>query len=242
MKYGLLFLLLVPIVTATTLSGTVYNENLDPEINVVIEIDSQPPQKYLTKNGKYSFDLSEGTYTLTAYKGFQLTSDKIEIKQDGLFIFDIFLLPDFSEESELLDESEIESGINESIEQSIEQYEQYESWRYWLGGLILILLLWRFGYMRKKYGPLKKFRKKIKAESKKSKDQAKEEVTDEHISQALDIIQKHNGRIMQKQLRKEMLYLSEAKVSLILTQLEHNGKIEKIKKGRGNVILLKISK
>ncbi len=36
-----------------------------------------------------------------------------------------------------------------------------------------------------------------------------------------------------------MLDLSEAKISLILTELEHKGKVEKIKKGRGNVILLK---
>jgi len=42
-------------------------------------------------------------------------------------------------------------------------------------------------------------------------------------------------------LRKEMLYLSEAKISLILTELEHKGKIEKIKKGRGNVIVVRNS-
>ena len=33
--------------------------------------------------------------------------------------------------------------------------------------------------------------------------------------------------------------LSESKVSLILTELEHTGIIEKVKRGRGNVILLK---
>ena len=36
-----------------------------------------------------------------------------------------------------------------------------------------------------------------------------------------------------------MLDISESKVSLILTELEHKGKIERVKKGRGNVILLK---
>src|SRR3989344_2647515 len=51
---------------------------------------------------------------------------------------------------------------------------------------------------------------------------------------------KHDGRINQKELRKEMLYLSEAKVSLIVTELEHKGMIEKIKKGRGNVLILKV--
>ena len=36
-----------------------------------------------------------------------------------------------------------------------------------------------------------------------------------------------------------MMDLSESKISLILTELEHKGKIEKVKRGRGNVILLK---
>ena len=85
------------------------------------------------------------------------------------------------------------------------------------------------------------FRKKIKEESKKTIYQHKAELAQEPDSadKALEIIKKHDGRISQKKLRKEMLYLSEAKVSLILTELEHKGLIEKVKKGRGNVILLK---
>ena len=42
----------------------------------------------------------------------------------------------------------------------------------------------------------------------------------------------------QKDIRKSIPF-SEAKVSLILADLEHTGKIEKIKKGRGNIIILK---
>ena len=61
----------------------------------------------------------------------------------------------------------------------------------------------------------------------------------DYLNQTLDIIKKNEGRITQKKLRKEMMHLSEGKVSLILTELEHKGKIEKVKKGRGNVILLK---
>jgi uncharacterized membrane protein len=36
-----------------------------------------------------------------------------------------------------------------------------------------------------------------------------------------------------------MLPLSEAKISLIVTELEHTNKVVKVKKGRGNVILVK---
>jgi len=53
----------------------------------------------------------------------------------------------------------------------------------------------------------------------------------------MDIIKKEDGRTTQKEIRKQ-LPLSEAKVSLIITELEEKGVVKKIKKGRGNVIIL----
>ena len=114
-------------------------------------------------------------------------------------------------------------------------------WAKIVAGIIFAALLARIIYTRKKYGSLWLFRKRIKAESKKTLEQHKEELAQEpgYVDQALEIIKKHDGRINQKELRKEMMYLSEAKVSLIVTELEHKGKVEKIKKGRGNVLILK---
>ena len=60
-----------------------------------------------------------------------------------------------------------------------------------------------------------------------------------NTEKVLEIMANNDGRISQKELRKELLPLSEAKVSLIITELEHLGKIEKIKKGRGNVLILR---
>ena len=54
----------------------------------------------------------------------------------------------------------------------------------------------------------------------------------------LEIIKKEGGRTTQKDIRKE-IPLSEAKTSLMIAELEHKGIIEKIKKGRGNIIILK---
>ena len=48
---------------------------------------------------------------------------------------------------------------------------------------------------------------------------------------------KKKKRITQREIRKGSS-LSEAKISLIITQLEKEGKIQKIKKGRSNVIIL----
>jgi len=49
---------------------------------------------------------------------------------------------------------------------------------------------------------------------------------------------KKEKRTTQKEIRKNSS-LSEAKISLIITQLEEDGKIQKIKKGRTNIIILK---
>ncbi len=58
---------------------------------------------------------------------------------------------------------------------------------------------------------------------------------DEHAMKAVEIL-KGEGRMLQKELRRR-LGLSEAKVSMIVAELEHAGLIKKIKKGRGNVLV-----
>jgi len=223
--------------TAATIKGTIYNTNLEVETDVLVEIDTVPQQKFLAKEGTYNFDVPLGKYTLTADKGLVSTTEEVEIVENGEFIFDLFLLSDFTEEDELWQDTEEEFFTEDEKDEG----EGYSLWRSVLTGLIILALLIRLLWMRKKYGRLKIFRKKIKAESKKTVEQHKEELAEEpgHLDKVLEIIQRHDGRITQKKLRKEMLYLSEAKVSLILTELEHKGKIEKVKKGRGNVVLLK---
>ena len=44
------------------------------------------------------------------------------------------------------------------------------------------------------------------------------------------------NRASQKDLRKALNHWSEAKVSMELTELEEMGAIQKLKKGRGNII------
>lgn len=233
--FGLILLLLSTFTTAATLKGSVYNSSLELETDVLVEIDTTPVQKYLAKDSSYAFQLPEGKYVLTATKGFISTSEEIEISKEGEFIFDLFLLPDFTEEDDLWKDTE------EDLFAEDEEDKGYPAWRYVLAGLIVLFLAYRLLKIRKKYGPLKKFRKNMKAEHKKTLEEHKKEIAQEpgYLERALKIIKEHDGRITQKQLRKEMLDLSEAKVSLILTELEHKGKVEKIKKGRGNVILLK---
>jgi len=203
--------------------------------DVLVEINTVPQQKYLAKTGTYSFDLPVGKYTLTAKNDQYLVTENVEILSDtGEYLFDLFLLPDFVDEDELWQETQQELPLDTEA-------KSVPIWSWIIGGIIFVLLLARIIHTRKKYGSLYLFRKRIKQESQKTLEQHKEELAKEpgYLDQALEIIKKHDGRISQKELRKEMLYLSEAKVSLIVTELEHKGKIEKIKKGRGNVIILK---
>ncbi len=72
---------------------------------------------------------------------------------------------------------------------------------------------------------------------------AKSEVFEESdlpsdLKEVLLVIRDGGGRITQKELRARLKY-SEAKVSLMITDLEDRGMVKKVKKGRGNVIILK---
>ncbi len=73
---------------------------------------------------------------------------------------------------------------------------------------------------------------------KKKPKEVKEEKNDEDVKKVLEFIKKRDGRVTQKEIRKELLF-SESKTSLILTELEHNGKVDRIKKGRANFVILK---
>lgn len=229
----LLILLLTPsVVLAATLRGTIYNLELEPEPNVLISINTQPEQKLLATEGTYIFVLNSGKYVLTAKKGTLEVEEEVDISQEGDYTIDIFLIPDTADEEDLW---------NETQQELVEEEPGGLKWQYAVALLIILWALWRYQKVRRRYGPLRLFRKKIKEESKKTIEQHKEELAKEpgSIDKALEIIKKHDGRISQKELRKEMLYLSEAKISLILTELEHKGKIEKVKKGRGNVVILR---
>jgi len=234
--FFILFSILVSTaVSAATLKGTIYNEELVIENNVLVEINTVPIQKYLAAEGSYSFELPQGKYTLTARKGFEIVSEEIEIIAEGEYVFDLFLLPDFVDEDELWQDTE------EQLFTEDELATKNRTWAYIVAGLIFLLALWRIYRARKKYGSLWKFRKHHQMEAKKTIEQHQEELAQEpgYLDEVIEVIKKHDGRISQLELRREMLHLSEAKISLIVTELEHKGKIEKVKKGRGNVIILK---
>ncbi|HIH32537.1 TPA: winged helix-turn-helix transcriptional regulator [Candidatus Woesearchaeota archaeon] len=79
----------------------------------------------------------------------------------------------------------------------------------------------------------------VKELAKETKETSEPEAKEEKILEGygLDILNivKKNSPMTQRELRKQ-IPLSEAKISLIVAELEHDGKIKKIKKGRGNIL------
>ncbi|MDQ1275927.1 MAG: hypothetical protein QG610_1502 [Euryarchaeota archaeon] len=61
------------------------------------------------------------------------------------------------------------------------------------------------------------------------------------LQEIMDIIRGQGGRITQKDLRSKLKY-SEGKVSLMLADLERRELIEKFKRGRGNIVILRDEK
>jgi len=214
-KIFLILILLIPLATAAEIRGTIYDTSLKEVNNAIVEVNSTPVQRIVAKDGKYSFNLPPGGYILTATHKDESAEEEITIESEGIFNIDIFLFPAFAEEQELLEED-----IN------INQLEPEKN----IFPIVLIVLaiIAIIFYLSYKFKVIKKRFKEVK----------KEEIIDSDLEKVIEIIKNHGNRTTQKEIRKE-LNLSEAKVSLIITELEAKQKVEKIKKGRANVIILK---
>ncbi len=218
----MLFLLQASLVAAATVHGTVYNIDLNPVKNVKVELTS-PKQVFIAINGTYSFNVPAGTYTLTAKLIKNGTvdasaSEVITAINDNDYVLDLILFPELDYQSDILTESE-QINIDEVKDESSTTWLKVS-----IGVLIVLGLLWYF------------LRKPVSEQHETS--EPKENITQDDAQRVLDIIKAQGGRTTQKEIRKQTP-LSEAKVSLIIAELEHKGQIQKIKQGRGNIVILK---
>lgn len=62
---------------------------------------------------------------------------------------------------------------------------------------------------------------------------------DSKAKEVLQALKKSSGRLTQKELREKLPQYSEAMISLIVAELESDGRVKKIKQGRGNIIVLR---
>lgn len=244
---------------ASEIAGDIYDLSLNRIGNVAVEINTAPKQFIVSKNGTYSFDVPIGTYEIRAnqYNGGILVSsasENITVKEEGVYVMDLVLFP-------VINEDEIIGGeINRP-----NAPEQNYLIIVLIGFGAAVFLFMGFFYFRvldtlKKIGATGMKEPKAHPEPKdapdsggnqkentgntaaieqKNKEAAslKDAPDDDLLKNIIRIIQDEGGRSTQKDIRKR-IPLSESKISLAITQLEVEGRVKKIKKGRGNVIIL----
>jgi len=223
MKRALLLIIFVVLLSSSVygavVHGNTYDISLEKLDDTIIEVDSEPKQTIVAKNGAFSFNLNQGKYQLSARyyeNGFLEASivEEISIKEDeGDYLIDLILFPNFEQE-ELLNESIIDFDLEE---------EKSRFWYYagMIFGVIIVIVL------------LIVILTVIKP-----KQKNEETNEDEELQKIIDFIRENDNRTTQKEIRKAFPS-SEAKISLMISELEAKGVLQKIKKGRGNIIILK---
>ncbi len=231
------FLLVPSLISAATIKGSVYDFSLQKISGAVLEADSTPRQQVIAPSGDYSFALPSGTYTITARqlktgRIIANATEKITIDKEGEFNLDLILLPNFE------DISVADVALNQA------DFEESKIDFVVLGslGIPIILLIIIFLKLRqiKKEKPAGIIREVVRPEVKIIKEIVKEVKTEklpEDLEKAMEFIKSEGGRVNQKDIRRHM-NLSEAKISLMMDDLEGRGIVKKIKKGRGNIIVL----
>jgi len=226
---------------AATVYGTIYSwsDFEKPLKNAILEINTIPVQSRVATDGAYAFDnLPPGNYTIRAKYYLNNVLDladeeQIQIKEnEGKFNIDLLLFPPTDPELEYLGDINLSSDMEIKGEINLISY------------IIFFLILIAAGialYFR----PWKKKTQISEAASESIAQQPtatpKTEELPEDLHELYALIIKKGGRVTQKEVRGEMK-CSEAKVSLMLDDLEDRGYIKKIKKGRSNIIIAESKK
>jgi uncharacterized membrane protein len=262
--FVLIALFTAEIVSAATIHGAVYNPSLTLIKNVQLEINTTPKQTQISKDGLFFFYVPPGNYKIVAIKQYNntliyLANKIIEIDKDGEYNIDVIAEP--IPGVKIPDE-------DDSIPDIIFQKYGYVFYIVVIIAVILtalvLFLIIRLSIQKKKLTAnnakheiktiignidtplnihpteietnLQVSTEKNAEETHKEEEKIPEQQTD--LNEVLKIIKEEGGRTTQKDIRKK-IPLSEAKVSLMISELEAKGKVEKIKKGRGNIIVLK---
>lgn len=206
------FVLATPVLSAT-LHGTIYTSDLSVAKDVVVTINTQPLQRLLSRDGQYSFDVPPGNYTLTVHYVLEgeneTVHEEVVVAQEGNFSYDLFLFPSLEDTTGELENLSSDLAL-------LEPEKQRFPWQSLLLGAALLAGILVIANLLSARTPQ----------------------SDDLTLRILSVIKRAGGRITQKELRKQVPY-SEAKVSLVLAELAAKGLVEKIKRGRGNIILLK---
>jgi len=234
--FSLLFLLVVSMLglaSAARIYGNIFDSDFKLAQGALVRINTTPEQKIISQ-GNYSFDVPLGVYTLEAlYKQQGILysdSELIKVNTEGDYRIDLVLFE--SDEEIFINDSE----LNEILDIISMLPEEKKTNRIWIIAIVFIALVLALAFLFYKLKKRKKqIKKKSKAKKAKEKRQELLKSPDKFKKEVISILEKER-RILQKDLRKK-LNVSEAKLSLLVSELEGEGKVKRIKRGRGNILV-----
>ncbi|MDD3175564.1 MAG: hypothetical protein PHU51_03735 [Candidatus Nanoarchaeia archaeon] len=209
----ILLLLLIPLVSGATITGTIYDLSFNKVSTAVVSINTDPIQTMVPQNGKYSFTVPPGEYLIEAkqYDSGIITSEisqDITFSQEGTYNLDLMLYP-ITQIEEL-----------EQLDNYTNIFEETETTNLIPIYIILFLLIIITSYY---------------FITKKTKSTPFEDQLENNILLFIE----EQKTTSQLDIRTKFPQFSEAKISLIIKKLESEEKIKKIKHGRANIISLK---
>jgi uncharacterized membrane protein len=174
-----------------------------------------------------------------------LAEKEFVLTNEGAYVSDMLLFPDTSEEESLLNQSvdipnvQFDENINMSVTTII-------------GITLIMLVLVIVGFYSSQKRAMNNrnngetsihantHANQFSKENKFVGKNVAEGMNDEKdiCDQIIDYIKSEQGRTTQKEIRKKFP-MSEAKISLIIKELEAKQVVQKIKKGKGNIIILR---
>ena len=205
-------LFLIPSISAATIHGAVYDSDIEIVNGVIVTINTVPEQTAVASDGSYSFEVGPGEYVIS-FEYFE-NNELVYSSEEEISIVD---------EGDYLMDIILLPTLNEELDDdNFEFVNPYEDFN--LSWIVVLIAFLVAAYL-------------IWNNMKKKPKEKKTSLEEDEVEKVVEFIKEEGGRTTQKDIRKKLLF-SEAKASLILTELEHDKKIRRIKKGRGNIIIL----
>ncbi|MFN4132895.1 MAG: hypothetical protein ACK4GQ_00770 [Candidatus Hadarchaeales archaeon] len=206
--------------TARIYGRVYYWFTLEPMPGAIVTISTTPEQRMVAENGDYSFDVPLGVYEIKAEYFLRGTliyedSENVEVLAPGDYRLDFLLFP-VSEELDIYENiaPEVEVGEGDGLVFLIA-----------VGGVVVLILAVFLAVKRRRKTPaLQPASVKVVG-------------LPEDLQEIVNLLRESGGRMNQVELRRKLPY-SEAKVSLMLSDLEDRKIIRKVRKGRANIIIL----
>jgi len=215
---------------AANLSGSVYSmDSFDAVRGVVVKAEGASTHQTFSMDGTYEMDIPAGEYTVKAFyyvegnlEGY--AEDRITLGEGGASYDFVLFAPD-----------EFEGVVGFDLPAMDEEMpESRQDWTPFLvaGGVLLVVIAAAYFFLTRKRPEEKGMQKE------EEKLPAEKKELDEEEKKVLDILRNSEGMRNQKELR-EIMKCTEAKMSLLISGLEAQGYVKRIKKGRENIIKLK---